>query len=187
MTILLLPCAVPPLLPPLSSPISSLLFPLLSSPSRTVSLKSFFARVCVAAPLCYGWVMWTSQSYLEFTRQKTRLLHGPGGVVTRLIAADRRIPVCEGHSGSLRAAARAHLPGRGGGAGGRAQGRLRAWRRSLGGGVGSLPALLPGRPSWLLYYYEFVHFLMWASPCASLASYVSNASLQAARDAVVIS
>ncbi|ROT79339.1 putative kinesin-like protein [Penaeus vannamei] len=36
--------------------------------------------------------MWTALSYLEFTRQKTRLLHGPGGVATLLIAADGGIP-----------------------------------------------------------------------------------------------
>lgn len=147
MTILLLPCAVPPLLPPLSSPISSPLFPLLSSPSRTVSLKSFFARVCVAAPLCYGWVMWTSQSYLEFTRQKTRLLHGPGGVVTRLIAADRRIPVCEGHSGSLRAAARAHLPGRGVG---RRDGCVHGGARWAAASARFQPSCLDGLPGFFI-------------------------------------
>lgn len=80
---------------------------------------------------------------------------------------------------------RARVAGAGGAAGG-----LRAWRRSLDAGQQRRPASIPpARTAFLglLYYHEAVHSLTRAPACASLASYVSNASLQAARDAVVIS
>lgn len=133
---------------PLSPPSSFLLSP--SSPSRPASSESFFARVCVPAPLCYGGVMWTALSYLEFTRQKTRLLHGPGGAATLLIAADGGIPECESRSGSLRRRRPGTPPGRGGrGREGRRAGCVLGGARwTPGSSVGPLPSRPPGRPSW---------------------------------------